>query len=380
MANGNPLCQLEQLGQSIWLDTLSRDLIQSGKLKQLAEEDGLKGVTSNPSIFEKAIAESDRYAADIETLAQQGKDVAGIYTELTVADIRAAADILRPTWERLHHADGYVSLEVNPHLAYETEATIDEARHLWELVDRPNIFIKIPATEPGLEAIRRSVAHGINVNVTLLFGLERYVKVAEAYMAGLQDRASAGKHVDDIWSVASFFLSRIDVLLDPRFDEIAAKDPEHREEAKRMRGQVAIASAREAYRIWQELFAPGRFGALRSCGAHTQRLLWASTGTKDPAYSDVKYVEALVAPETVNTLPLETIEAYRDHGEPRVSIVDEPEWTREVLARLPVLGIFLHEATEQLEREGVEKFNQAYDKLMQSLAHQRSAAAATPAH
>lgn len=370
----NPLQELARLGQSVWLDTLSRDLIQSGKLKQLIEQDALRGVTSNPTIFQKAISAGDHYDGQIAELSAQGKSVAEIYEALTVQDVQDAADLLRPTWESLQHADGFVSLEVNPHLAYRTEATLAEVKHLWAMVDRPNSFIKIPATQPGLEAIRQATSAGVNVNVTLLFGLPRYEEVVEAYMGGLEERLERGETIEDIHSVASFFLSRIDVLLDPRLEEIANGGGEHAELAGKLVGQAAIASAREAYRICDGLIASERWQRLKAEGANLQRLLWASTSTKNPAYPDVKYVEALVAPETVNTVPMETIDAYRDHGQPQVRINDEPELTREVLEGLGVLGIDLQQATEQLEREGVEKFNNSYDDLMGTLQEKRAEA------
>jgi transaldolase len=366
--SSNPLCKLEQFEQSIWLDFLSRDLIQSGQLQKLIDDDGLKGVTSNPTIFQKALAAGTEYDDEIRRMAGEGMSPEEIFTVLSVEDVQTAADMLRPTWERLHHGDGFVSLEVNPHLAYDTDATIAEARRLWSLVERPNALIKVPATAPGLEAIRRLISEGININVTLLFGLPRYVEVTEAYLEGLEERMRQGKPVDDVHSVASFFLSRIDVLVDPELEKLAEQGGEKAELARRAIGQTAIASAREAYRLAGHTFGHERFLKLKEHGARIQRLLWASTGTKNPKYEDTKYVEALIAPQTINTLPLETLEAYRDHGVPAVRIKDDPELTDEVLNGLSELGIDLSQVTQQLEKEGVQKFNDSYDKLMAALA------------
>ena len=374
----NPLCKLEQFGQSIWLDFLRRNLVTSGHLQKLVDDDGLKGITSNPSIFEKAISGSSDYDAAVKAWALEGKAPDQMYTTLSVQDIQAAADVLRPTWERLKHADGFVSLEVDPNLAYEAEATMEEARRLWSLVDRPNIFIKVPATLPGLQAIRQLTAEGLNINVTLLFGLPRYVQVAEAYIEGLRERLRQGLPIDDIHSVASFFLSRIDVLIDPQLEEIIERGGDKAELAKRLLGQVAIASAREAYRIAGDIYGREPFLTLKQKGAKIQRLLWASTSTKNPNYPDLKYVEALIAPETVNTLPMETLDAYRDHGKPAVRITDDPELTQEVLARLPEVGIDLAQVTQQLEEEGVQKFSEAFDKLMKALTEKRSEALQQP--
>jgi transaldolase len=374
MSSHNPLCKLEQFEQSIWLDFLSRDMIQSGQLQKLIDDDGVKGVTSNPSIFQKALSAGSEYDEEIRRLASEGKTPEEIFTVLSVEDVQHAADMLRPTWERLHHGDGFVSLEVNPHLAYDTEATIDEARKLWGLIDRPNAFIKVPATAPGLDAIRRLISEGININVTLLFGLPRYVEVTEAYMRGLEERAAHGKPVDDVHSVASFFLSRIDVLVDPELERLVERGGEKADTAERFVGQTAIASAREAYRLAGHTFGHERFLKLKERGARIQRLLWASTSTKNPKYPDTKYVESLIAPQTINTLPLETLEAYRDHGDPAVRIKDDLDLTDEVLNGLSELGVDLADVTKQLEKEGVEKFNESYDKLIASLAKKREEA------
>jgi transaldolase len=369
----NPLLKLQSFGQSIWLDFLSRALLASGQLKRLIGEDGLRGVTSNPAIFEKAIAGSSEYDDDVRTLARQGKSTAEIYEALTVADVQAAADLFRPVYDRLDGRDGFVSLEVSPHLAYNTEGTIAEARHLWSRLGRPNVFIKVPATKPGLPAIRRLISEGVNVNVTLLFGLPRYREVAEAYIAGLEDRAARGLPLDRVASVASFFLSRIDVLLDPVLERIAQEGGTKGEIARGLIGEVAIASAKVAYQIYQEIYRGERFQRLVRQGARTQRLLWASTSTKNPAYSDVKYVEPLIGPDTINTMPLETLNAYRDHGNPAPRLEEGVAHAYRVLEQLAQVGIDLDQATQQLEEEGVHKFVVPFDNLMALLESKRTA-------
>ena len=288
----NPLKQLGTLGQSIWLDYIRRDLIASGELRRLIEEDGLRGMTSNPSIFEKAIAESNLYDQDIRDMALKRKDVKTIYESLSQRDVQNAADEFRSVYEKTDGKDGYVSLEVNPHLAHDTKGTIEEARRLWAALNRPNVLIKVPATSDGLPAIRQLISEGINVNVTLLFGLPRYRQAAEAYIAGLEARAVQGKPLEHIASVASFFLSRIDALVDPLLEKFIAEGGKKTEIAKKVHGQVAIASAKMAYQIYKEIFGSDRFKKLADKGARVQRLLWASTGTKNPDYSDMKYVEA----------------------------------------------------------------------------------------
>ena len=299
--SGNPLKRLGTLGQSIWLDYIRRDLIAGGELRRLIEEDGLRGITSNPSIFEKAITGSHDYDGDIRALALEGKGIQAIYEVLSVCDVQGAADEFRPLYDKTDGKDGYVSLEVNPHLAHDTKSTIDEARRLWDTLSRPNVFIKVPATAEGLPAIQQLIGEGISVNVTLLFGLPRYRQVAEAYIAGIEARAAQGKPVKHLASVASFFVSRIDALVDPLLEKLIAQGGEKAEVAKKVHGQVAISSAKVAYQIYKEIFGSDRFRKLAAQGARVQRLLWASTSTKNPDYSDVKYVEALIGPDTVNT-------------------------------------------------------------------------------
>jgi starch phosphorylase len=367
----NPLQQLEALGQSLWLDYIRRDLIASGELGRLIEEDGLRGLTSNPAIFEKAIAESHDYDGDIRSMGLAGRSAMDIYESLSQSDVRNAADAFRPLYDRTGGQDGYVSLEVNPHLAHDTRATVEEARRLWAALDRPNVLIKVPATEQGLPAIRQLLGEGINVNVTLLFGLPRYRQVAEAYLDGLEARAALGKPLDHLASVASFFVGRLDALVDPLLEKVAAQGGPLAGLAKGMRGQTAIASAKRAYQLYQEIFGGGRFRGLAARGARAQRLLWASTSTKHPEDSDIKYVEALVGPDTVDTLPLGTLNAYRDHGLPEAQLERDADGAGRTLGQLPGLGINLDKVAQQLEDEGVEKFNQPFDKLMQALA-QRS--------
>lgn len=365
----NPLKRIRELGQSIWLDYIRRDLIASGGLRRLIEEDGLGGMTSNPAIFEKAILESHDYDEAIRLLASQGKGPKEIYEGLSQRDVQSAADEFRPLYDRTDGGDGYVSLEVDPHLAHDTEGTVAEARRLWKALNRPNVFIKIPATAEGLPAIRQTISEGININVTLLFGLPRYREVAEAYIAGIEARLRQGQPVTRVASVASFFLSRIDVLVDPVLEEIIARNGKNADLANKLRGEVAIACAKAASLIFKEIFEGGRFGKMKEQGARGQRLLWASTSTKNPAYSDVKYVEALIGPGTINTLPLETLDAYRDHGVPEARLETGASQAPSMLARLPELGIDLDQVTQQLEDEAVEKFSSPFDKLLGTLAN-----------
>ena len=367
----NNLEQLGTLGQSIWLDYIRRDLVASGGLRRLIEEDGLRGMTSNPSIFEKAIVESHDYDEDIRAMVREGKGTEAIYEALSQRDVQSAADEFRPLYDRMDGEDGYVSLEVNPHLAHDTSGTIKEARRLWAALNRPNVLIKVPGTAEGLPALQQLISEGINVNVTLLFGLPRYRQVAEAYIAGIEAHAAQGKSVERVASVASFFVSRIDALVDPLLEKLSTKGGKEADLAKKVHGQVAIASAKMAYQIYKEIFGSDRFRKLAAQGVRAQRLLWASTSTKNPDYSDVKYVEALIGPDTVNTAPMETLDAYRDHGEPKVRLEQDVNEARSVLERLPELGISIDKVTQQLEDEGVEKFNQPFDKLMETLA-QRS--------
>lgn len=366
--SSNPLKALEALGQSLWLDYISKDLIARGGLMRLIKADGLGGMTSNPAIFEKAIVDSHDYDDDIQALAQAGKDAKEIYETLSQRDVQKAADAFRPVYDRTHGRDGFVSLEVNPHLARDTEGTLREARRLWAALDRPNVLIKVPATAEGLPAIRQLVSEGINVNVTLLFGRPRYRQVAEAYIGGIEDRLAQGKDISTIASVASFFLSRIDTKVDPWLEKQIAVGGALLIPAEQALGQVAIASARMAYQDFKQLHGHGRFQRLAARGAGVQRLLWASTGTKNPAYRDVRYLEELIGPDTVNTVPVETLDAFRDHGVPRANLEHNLKAAARILEHLPDFDIDLDHVTQQLEDEGVEKFNQLFDQLMATLA------------
>lgn len=375
----NPLLKLHEYGQDIWLDYIRRHMITSGQLKRFIEEDGLLGITSNPSIFDKAIAGSRDYDETIRALALEGKTEREIYESLALDDIRHAADLFRPVFEKLDGRDGFVSLEVNPHLAHDLHGTIEEARRLWAALDRPNTFVKVPATKEGLSAIRQLISEGINVNVTLLFGLNRYREVADAYLSGIEDRLAAGKPLKGIASVASFFLSRIDVLIDPMLKKIMEDGGSKAKTAESLLGQTAIASAKVASTIYEEIVSGKRFRKLEENGARPQRLLWASTSTKNPEYADVKYVEALIGPETVNTVPMETLNAYRDHGNPAPRLQDDLPKAADMLDRLSELGVDLDEATQKLEDQGIEKFNKPYDSLMQTLSVKKAEALREPA-
>lgn len=358
----NPLLEIVKHGQSIWLDLLSREILDSGELKKLIDDDGLRGLTSNPSIFEKAISHSSDYDDDIATASKKEKDDTAIFFALAIKDIKRAADLFKPVYDKTGGNDGFVSLEVSPYLARDTEGTIKQVRELWKKVDRKNVMIKIPGTKEGLPAIRKCIGEGININITLLFGLPRYREVTEAFMGGLEDRLKANKPIDQVSSVASFFLSRIDVMVDPMLEKKGLAN---------LKGEVAIASAKEAYQIYQDMIASDRFKKLEAKGAKRQRVLWASTSTKDPSYSDVKYVEALIGKETVNTLPPDTIDAFRDHGKVAYSLTEHPEHAESVMKQLRKAGIDIDVITQNLEDEGIEKFNTAFDKLLKSISDRK---------
>ncbi|PWK72502.1 transaldolase [Mucilaginibacter oryzae] len=358
----NNVAQIHGFGQSIWLDFIDREIISSGKLKQLIDVDGIRGVTSNPAIFEKAISSSSDYDADIAALKSE-TDNEKLFFEIAIKDIQAAADLFKGVYEESNKVDGYVSLEVSPFLALDTEGTAKQAEELWKKVDRENVMIKIPGTKPGLAAIQQSIAKGININVTLLFSLERYEEVTEAYIAGLEEHLAAGHKIDHISSVASFFLSRIDVVVDPILEAKGEKE---------LYGEVAIASAKKAYEIYKRVFSSERWQKLAEQGAQPQRLLWASTGSKNPAFKDTKYVEALIGPDTVDTVPLETVDAFRDHGVAANTLEADLDKATEILAKLPSLGIDLAAVTQQLEDEGIEKFNKPFEKLLNAIETQKN--------
>jgi len=372
----NPLQRLTELGQSIWYDYIRRDLYQGPELRRLIVEDALRGMTSNPTIFQQAIAATDLYDEDIRRLGEQGGSPAAIFEALEVEDVSRAADAFRPVYETSQGEDGFVSIEVGPHLALDTEATIVEARRLWKACDRPNVMVKIPGTEAGVPAIRQCLSEGININITLLFSIDRYRLVMAAYLEALEARVAAGEPVDRLRSVASFFVSRVDTNVDKKLDAVAAdtgRPESQRQLARDLRGKTAIANARLAYRAYKEVFSGERFAQLRTKGASRQRPLWASTSTKDPAYPDLYYVEALVAPCSVDTMPRETFEAYKDHGNPRVRIGDDLDRAQLVLAGLAQLGIDESEVYRELEVEGVRKFADSYDKLLEAVERKEKA-------
>lgn len=370
----NPLLQLITYGQSYWLDNLTRGMLTSGALQQRVTEQGLRGVTSNPAIFHKAIAGSRDYDAQMRQLVTNGCDLSDIYEQLVVTDVQHACDILRPVYETSAGVDGFVSLEVSPHLAHDTAGTIAEAQHLFHAVDRPNVLIKIPGTAAGVPAIEAMLSEGVNINITLLFAIEDYEAVAQAYLSALERRVAEGKPVHTIASVASFFLSRIDVLVDQLLTQraqsgTASTDAPHPEQ---LLGKVAVANAKLAYQSFKRLFSGARWQALERQGARVQRPLWASTSTKNPHYSDVCYIEPLIGPDTVTTMPDETIEAFADHGVIVANAIEaDGEGARQVLRDLERLGIDLDAVTQQLQREGVQKFIEPFDQLLQALEARR---------
>ncbi len=369
-----PLLKLQDYGQSVWLDYLRRNLVTSGELAQKIEQDGLRGLTSNPAIFKEAIVGSPDYDDAIRTLSTQGLKEDAIYENMAVEDIQGAADAFRPLYDRLDGKDGFVSLEVSPHLAQDTAGTLAEAQHLWKTVNRPNLMIKVPGTPEGLPAIQALIGEGINVNVTLLFAREAYQACAEAYIAGLEAYHAKGGNLSRVASVASFFLSRIDISVDAKLEALITKttDPAELEKLKGLMGSVAIANAKLAYQDYKALFTSERFKVLAQAGAFPQRLLWASTGTKNPHYRDVRYVEELVGPNTVNTMPVATLNACADHCELRSSLEENLESAQKVLADLESVGISLDQVTRDLLVEGLSKFTGPFDELLQSIRNKRA--------
>ena len=364
-AVANPLASLPDLGQSVWLDFIKRSLIKNGELRRLVEEDRLGGMTSNPAIFEKAIAGSDEYVSSIAAAAGQGLSAKQIYERLAIEDIQAAADVLRVVYDRTKAHDGYVSLEVSPELAKDTEGTIAEARHLWAAVARPNVMIKVPATPEGIPAIRTLISEGINVNITLLFARKAYEAVAWAYIEGLEARAKAGQPLGTVASVASFFVSRIDTLVDGWIAEKAKTAPEaDKARLNALLGKVAIANAKLAYQSYKQIFSGPRWEALAAKGAMVQRVLWASTGTKNPAYSDVLYLDNLIGKDTVNTVPPDTLAAFRDHGQPKPTLETGLDEAGATLESLAAAGISLDKATDELLVDAIKKFVEPFTKLL----------------
>jgi transaldolase len=356
--------QLSDLGQSVWIDSLSREMMDSGELERLIEEDAVVGVTTNPSIFQKAL-DSDSYDEEMREVMDGESDDKEVFFKLAVTDVQRACDILRPVWDDGNGRDGWVSLEVDPNVASDTDATKRDAKRLSEMVDRPNVFIKIPATEPGLQAIEDSIAAGIPINVTLIFSLDRYKKVAEAYIRGLERLVEDGGDPSKLASVASFFVSRVDTEADKRLDEVDGGED--------LKGRLAVANAKLAYEAYKEIFGGDRWQKLADAGASAQRCLWASTSTKNPDYRDVLYIEELIGPDTVNTMPAETIEAFQDHGVAESRLEQGVDEARALLDRLADAGIDYDDVTRVLEEEGVQKFSDSFKELLEGVAEKREA-------
>ena len=370
----NPLVELHSLGQSVWFDSISRRLIVSGELLSLIENDGLRGLTSNPAIFEKAISGSSDYTQALRALARTGKDAKEIYEAIAIEDIQWVADLLKPVYDSSAGRDGYVSLEVSPHLAFDTSGTIREATRLAAQVDRENLMIKVPGTAAGIPAIEQLIGDGINVNVTVLFAVDNYLQAAEAYLGGLEALAAKGGPLDSVSSVASFFISRIDSMVDDILEQKAREsEAEGAESARMLMGKVAIANAKLAYQAYSELCQSERWEKLAGKGARTQRLLWGSTSTKNPEYRDVMYVEELIGPDTVNTMPEATVKAFRDHGVPKSTIQDDVEGARATIAKLDELGISIAEVTDKLQVDAVRLFEEPFNKLLGEIESQREA-------
>jgi transaldolase len=353
------LHRLAEYGQSVWIDFLSRDMLQNGELERRMRDDAVVGVTSNPTIFQKAISSGAAYDEQLREVLEVERDPKEIFLRLAIKDVEDALDLLRPVWDEGSGQDGYVSLEVDPNLAADTAGTIEEAQRLHEAIDRPNLFVKIPATKEGLPAIEEMIARGRSINVTLIFSLERYAEVAEAYICGLERLVEAGGDPGTVASVASFFVSRVDTETDRRLDEIGGHDE--------LKGELAIANAKLAYQRYKEIFAGARWEALSSKGATTQRCLWASTSTKNPAYRDVMYVEELIGPKTVNTMPDETIEAFQDHGEVAPTLEQGLDEAKRVFEQIQQAGVDYDDVTDTLEREGVQKFADSFAELLEGI-------------
>lgn len=369
----NPLRELNKLGQSVWYDNLNRELLVTGRLQKMVDEDGVSGGTSNPSIFEKAIASSDVYDEHIRELVAGGAGIPEMFDALTVADVQQSADVFRAAYDTTKGADGYASLEVSPHLAYDTQATIADARRLFRALDRPNAMIKVPGTQQGLPAVEQCLFEGLNINITLLFSVENYEQVANAYISALEKRAQRGEPVEDIASVASFFVSRVDTLTDDRLNaKVDAGSTEFEKEALRsLMGQAAVANAKIAYEKYKQVFSGSRWEALAAKGARVQRCLWASTSTKNPDYRDVIYVEELIGPDTVNTLPHNTLDAFRDHGRVARTLDSGVEGAHGVIRRIEQAGVSMQAVTDELQTQGVKLFCDSYDKAVESIVQKR---------
>ncbi|TMD80588.1 MAG: transaldolase [Chloroflexi bacterium] len=371
----NPLLQLKALGQSVWYDNIDRSQLVSGQFKRLLDEDGICGVTANPTIFEKSISSGHAYDEQINQLIREGKSTNEIYEALIIQDIRTVADILRPIYDSANRQDGLVSLEVSPDLAHDTEGTLSEVRRFWKMVDRPNLMIKIPGTPEGIPAVLQALTEGINVNITLIFSISTYRQVAEAFISALEARRTAGEDISHMASVASFFVSRVDTLVDKLLEDKvkATSNTSEQQHLKSLEGKAAIANARLVYQDFKKIFNTPRFAALKQAGAYVQRPLWASTSTKNPAYRDVLYAEELIGPDTVDTMPFETIENFRDHGRVRLSIEDNLEEAHQVFDALEKVGIHYDQVTKQLQDEGVQKFADSFHTLFEGIAEKRKA-------
>jgi transaldolase len=370
MKSDNPLVQLQRYGQSFWYDNIFRGLFKSGELKRLIEEDGLRGMTANPSIFEKAISESGDYDDALTALVREGKQPMQIYEALATDDVRQATDFFRPLYDETEGGDGFVSIEVAPDLAYDTQGSIEEAHRLWDWVDRPNLMVKIPATPAGIPAIEQCLYDGLNINITLMFSLDHYDQVANAYLNALERRMKEDKPVERIASVASFFVSRVDTKVDKQLQEKVQKTTStgEQEALRRLLGKAAVANAKLAYQRYQDTFGSARFEALKAQGARVQRPLWASTSTKNPDYHDVMYVEELIGPDTINTMPPQTIDAFRDHGVVRRTLDENLDEARAVMEWLAEVGIDMDQVTDELQDEGVKAFAKSLDSLVGGIA------------
>jgi transaldolase len=369
----NPLLQLKAQGQSVWYDNIDRAQLLSGLFQRLIDEDGIVGTTANPTIFEQSISHGTAYDEQMQELLREGKSTKEIYEALVMTDVRMVADKLHPVYEQTNRQDGYVSLEVSPDLAHDTEATLAEVRRFWNTVDRPNLLVKIAATPAGIPAIRQALSEGININITLIFALDNYRQVVDAYLSALEERSAKGQDISHVASVASFFVSRVDVLVDTLLEEKikAVDNTVERQKLQALQGKIAIANARLVYQEFKRLFDTPRFETLRRSGAHVQRPLWASTSTKNPAYRDVLYAEELIGPDTVDTMPLQTIENFHDHGRVRHSIEDNIQEAKAELAALEEVGIHYNQVTRQLQEEGVARFADSFHKLYTGIDNKR---------
>jgi len=374
----NPLYQLKELGQSVWYDDITRSLVRDGGLQKLHDERAVVGVTTNPSIFEKAIGESDEYDEDLHRLSETGADPVDIFMDLALNDVGQALDVLAKEYQASNHLDGRVSMEVLASLAYDTEGTQRMVRDIWQRVNKPNLMVKIPATTEGIPAIEQMLYEGHSINITLIFGLDYYRQVAEAYVRAVERRIAENKPVEDLASVASFFVSRVDTKVDRMLEALVEQDRLSAEDAGRLKGRAAVANARLAYEVYKEIFHSDHFKTLQEKGARVQRPLWASTGTKNPEYSDVLYIDELVGPETVTTVPAKTLEAYADHGDPAARIEAGLEDARALMSQLEEVGVDMQQVTDELLVEGVKTFEEAFTKLLNTIRAKAGGVTANP--